>query len=218
MPLSGLALPFATEGVPGAAPEHGRQVEAAVNSVALLRRDHYDIAAMVGVLEATVCRLEQDRHVDRQMLAGLLGFFDRFVGKSHDLKEEQGLFPLLAAAGGATAAQVAILVAQHEAQRALLRELVRKFERLWQDQPGARALLVPTVRSYASLVGEHLRIENQWIPEMAACAVSRAQDERLCREFEEIERKGIGATGREWYNQLITDYRDIVSAWGQWPS
>lgn len=189
-----------------------------MNSVAALRRDHYDIAVMSEVLEATAARLEQDRYVDRRMLAGILGFFGRFMGESHDLKEEQGLFPLLAAAGGTTAAQVAILVAQHEAQRAVLRELSRKFEQLSQGQRGARASLISMARSYASLVGEHLRVENQWIPDIAACAVSRAQDERLCRQFEEIERKGIGATGREWYNQLIADYRDIVSTWGQWPS
>lgn len=186
-----------------------------MNSVAALRSDHYDIVAMSGVLEATAARLEQDRHVDRQMLAGILRFFDRFVGESHYLKEEQGLFPLLEATGGAAATQAAILLAQHEAERAMFRNLSRKFEQLCQGQPGARASLISTARSYASLVGDHLRVENQWIPEMAACVLSSTQDERLCRQFEEIERKGIGATGREWYNQVIADYRDIVSTWGQ---
>ena len=29
-----------------------------------------------------------------------------------------------------------------------------------------------------------------------------------------IEGSAIGATGREWYNQVIADYRDIVATWG----
>jgi hypothetical protein len=99
----------------------------------------------------------------------------------------------------------------------MLENVSRKFE-LCQAQQQGRGSWIAAAYSYGSLVDEHLRVENQWIPEIAACALSPAQDERLCRKFDEIERSGIGATGREWYTQLIADYRDIVSTWGQWPS
>jgi hemerythrin-like domain-containing protein len=62
-----------------------------INSVAALRWDHSDIETMCSVLEAAVSRLEQGGYVDRQMLSGILRFFDQFVGQSHQLKGEQAL-------------------------------------------------------------------------------------------------------------------------------
>ena len=184
-----------------------------VSSIAALRRDHSDIDSMCSVLDALAVRLNQGRYVDPQMLAGVLGFFDRFFGESHQMKEEQGLFPLLSPTSRSAAALVSLLVVQHAAQRAMIRDLSDQLQQLSQDRPAVRESLALTARTYIASVREHLRIEDQWFPEVAAPLLSPQDDECLCRQFEHIERLGIGATGREWYNQVIADYRDIVSTW-----
>jgi len=181
------------------------------NSLAELMRDHSDIEAMCSVLDAALARMEQGGYVDRQMLSGVLLFFDRFVGRSHLVKEEQGLFPLLRDAGAQPAAVVAILIAHHSTHRAMVAELSAMLEQLPRALPGGQNAFMIAGRRYFASVRDHLRMENERLPAMCDAVVRPPQDESLFRQFALIERAAIGATGREWYNQVIADCRDIVA-------
>jgi len=185
-----------------------------LNSIAELMRDHCDIEAMCSVLEAALARTEHGGYVDRQMLSGVLLFFDRFVGRSHHVKEERGLFPLLLDAGGQPAAVVETLVAHHAEERAVVAELDALLEQLPRASSDQWNTFAIAGRRYIASIRDHLRMENERLPGMCAAVVQPSQDDALCRQFAVIERSAIGATGREWYNQAIADYRDIVATWG----
>jgi hemerythrin-like domain-containing protein len=182
----------------------------------MLRRDHYTIGTMLGVLEASVDRLRQERYVDVQMLSGILRFFEQFVGKCHQAQEETALFPLLTLREDGVAL-VPALMRQHECQRESVRLVADALRRLQQGNGGALDALVFNVRAYGARVRAHLLVEDPFFTDVAATVLTPARDEELLREFNRIERAAIGATGREWYNQLVSDYRDIVSTWRHWP-
>jgi len=175
-----------------------------------LGRDHYDKEAMLLVFEASVNRLEQGRYVDPEMLTGIVRFFDQFVGQCHQVKEETVLFPILESSRAGMGV-VPALRQQHRSQREMVGLLARTL-----DAGGVEALGVET-RRFVGRVREHLSDERRCFAKVAADLLSPAQDEALARQFESIERSSIGATGREWYAQLVADYRDIVSTWGHWP-
>jgi hemerythrin-like domain-containing protein len=175
-----------------------------------LRRDHYDKETMLAVFEAAVDRLEQGRYVDAEMLTGIVRFFDQFVGKCHQVKEEAVLFPLLESSQ-AVVTVVPALRQQHESQRESVGVISRALEM------GRLEGLGLETRTYVASVREHLSIERRFFAEVEADLLSPAQDEALARQFEIIERRSIGPTGREWYTQLVADYRDMVSTWGHWP-
>jgi hemerythrin-like domain-containing protein len=185
-----------------------------LNSIAELMVDHGGIDAMCSVLDAGLTRMEQGRDLDRQMLSGLLLFFDRFVGRSHYVKEERGLFPLLREAGAEPAAVLETLVAQHAEHRAMVAELGAMLEQLPRASGGLQSTFLTAGRRYIASVRGHLRMEDEQLPGMCAAVVQSPQDESLCRQFAVIERSALGPTGREWYHQVIADYHDIVATWG----
>jgi len=192
----------------------GRPGGDTLNCVAQLMSDHWDIDAMCSILEAALERMEHGGDIDRQMLSGILLFFDRFVDCSHHVKEERVLFPLLRHAGVQPAAVVETLVAQHAEDRALLAELAAMLEQLPRASSDRQNPFVIAGRRYIASVRDHLRMEKERLPGMCAAVVQPPQDDSLCHQFAIIERSAIGATGREWYNQVIADYRDIVATWG----
>ncbi len=185
-----------------------------LNSVATLMRDHGDVEAMCSVFEAALTRMEQGKHVDIGMLAGTLLFFDQFVGESHQAKEEEALFPRLRALDERAAVLVEVLSAQHTDHRAMVRDLSAAAEQLASDPVGGQRPFILAARRYIASMRAHLQTENERLPEMCALALPPEQDDDLCRQFAEIERRSMGPTRREWYNQVIADYRDVVATWG----
>jgi hemerythrin-like domain-containing protein len=180
-----------------------------------LRRDHDTIGTMLGVLEASVDRLGEGQYVDAQMLSGILRFFEQIVGKCHQAQEETALFPLLTLPEEGVA-MVATLMRQHACQRESLGLVADALRQLQRGEGGALDALTFNVRAYGARVRAHLLVEDLFFTDIAAAVVT-AEDEELLREFNSIERAAIGATGREWYNQLVSDYRDITSTWAHWP-
>ncbi|MPZ20823.1 MAG: hypothetical protein GEV06_23385 [Luteitalea sp.] len=179
-----------------------------------LRRDHYDIEAMLAVFEAAARRLQEGRYVGPEMLAGILRFFRQSVCECHHEKEEAGLFPLLLASRR-EAELVCALTAQHATHRAMFEQTTQKLKLLQQKDAGARGTFIVHVRECVASVREHVGRENRLFDETVAALLTAAQDEELSSTFGSIERVTIGPTGREWYNQVVADYRDIVSTLGQ---
>jgi hemerythrin-like domain-containing protein len=179
-----------------------------------LRRDHSMIGTMLGVLEASVGRLRQGRYVDPQMQSGMVRFFEQFVGTCHHTQEETALFPLLTSSEQG-AAIVPALVRQHACQRDSLGLVADAFSRARRREGRALDALAFYVRAYTASVQAHLFLEDRFFAD--ATVLTAGQEEELSREFTRIERAVIGATGREWYNQLVADYKDITFTWEHWP-
>lgn len=168
---------------------------------------------MCSVLEAAVSRIEHGDYVDPEMIAGLVRFFDEFVHRSHQRKKEEGLFPLLRAAGGPVGALVDELVRRHRNQTALVEDLSHAFQQVRSDPSTSAQRFVAAARRFVAAMLDDGQFESEKLQPIVE-ELPPDEEEGLCRRFAEIERSALGPTGREWFNQVVADYRDIVAVWG----
>jgi hemerythrin-like domain-containing protein len=165
--------------------------------------DHHYIAGMLDVLDACAQRLRERGALDHDMAAGLRQYFDRFV-PTHERKEEEQLFPRLE--GDLQPAErqlLAVLRGEHrvcgDLRTALLPHIV----------PVASAELLTLAAAYGARKREHMRVEDRLLHN-----APRLSDQGLEEALVDVEREGLGPTGREWFIQMALDYTDIVATWG----
>lgn len=182
-----------------------------------LLRDHEEIAAMLHVVSACAARLQQDQYVDPGMLQGLDRFLQQLVGDCYFSKQRTVLLPHVRAVVPEEAAGTHQIAALRAAALAPMREFHGVVER------ALAAGIEPLVAEFGSVSStcvERLR---------AVLAAERPLLDRLRRlpqgdqralldTCAALERGSLGATGREWYTQLVADYSDIARTWTSWPA
>jgi hemerythrin-like domain-containing protein len=178
-----------------------------------LLRDHDDIAAMVRVLAATANRLRQGEYVDPEMLAGLDGFLRRFVVDCHFRKEDTIVFPHVRAVLPAETDRIFACTALHAgcvaAVEACHAVLARMHDR---GRAGLATELSAAAAPCVDRLTAHMASERPLL-ERFRRRPTDTEDQRLLDACAELERHCLGATGREWYAQVVADYADIVSTW-----
>jgi hemerythrin-like domain-containing protein len=183
-----------------------------------LREEHLAIGAMLDVFESALGRLEQGQPVALDMLRGLLQFAEWFTGASHDQKEERGLFPLVASQEVVAARAIGAFCRQHrDCDRSLIGAL-EAFDRLRRGAADMQPTFVAAARRYIAGRRRNLKSEEAWLRSGAAAAAADGAAASLEAGFGTIERAEIGPTGREWFRQVIDDYRDIAASWRGRPS
>ena len=178
-----------------------------------LLRDHDDIGVMVRVLRATVSRLQQGGYVDPDMLAGLDRFLRQFVVECHFRKEDTIVFPHLRAGLPEETDRIFACTALHARCAASLQACHMAVERVHDGGIGTLAAeLAAAAPPCLDLLTEHIAGERPLLERFRRCPPD-AEDEQLLEACAELERHYLGATGREWYAQLVADYADIVRSW-----
>jgi hemerythrin-like domain-containing protein len=181
------------------------------------RADYAHIDTMLSVLEACLTRLTRRQYVDPQMLRGVLRFFRDFVQGCHQLKVEALVFPLLARKRTAVESEaIGLLRSQYQSGGALLDEIAPLITQL-PDGRVDMARLMSSARRYINESRRHFLTERSLLEDLLPEGVAPDEDEALTSEFARLERNSIGPTAREWYTQMILDYRDIVSTWSHSP-
>lgn len=184
----------------------------------LLREEHRAIKTMLAALEAAASRLEAGWSVQPALFARAIDFFKSFVDGCHRLKEESALFPLLATRGlGPEISVVAALLAQHEALWAYLRNIDTAVKRMAAGDDGGREPLIASVRAYASLLYEHIRIEDEYFYPLAERCFSAADDQALADEFERAEQTCVRPRERDRCAKTIADFENLVATWWKGP-
>jgi len=155
-----------------------------------LHQEHELIAQVLAAVEPLSARLRRGDQVVLPTISGALDFFAAFVGRSHDAKEEQGLFPVLSRCG-ADAALLAALGAEHEEGRRLLAMLRPAAAH------GLDAEAIDLLAAYASLLGRHVANENTTLFPLADRILSTAAEARVRRAFDRVEKRALGPGGRD---------------------
>jgi hemerythrin-like domain-containing protein len=90
------------------------------------------------------------------------------------------------------------MMAEHETGRRQLARIRTLFTALQQRDPAALPLLVSEVSAYIRLMTQHMRKEEQSVYNVARTLLNRKDNERLAREFEEVEQEQIAHAFHEW--------------------
>ena len=190
---------------------HFGALDRRMRSLDALVDEHRAITAMLSIVEAATSRLERGENVPPDLFPDALDFFENFAGGCHHAKEEDVLFPLLAAHG--LGPETGPLLAQHDAARFQLRHMRAAVERLQGGDPQARDALIPSTRAYVDLLRAHIRLEDDYYYPLAAQGLSPGEDQRLLDRFDEIERTRTGAGERDRYRRMIAACQDLVATW-----
>lgn len=152
-----------------------------------LRAEHDVFLRALALLEGLGERLGNGTPVDRPTLDWLVAFFRNYVDRCHHGKEEQHLFPALERHGFPRhVGPVAVMLAEHEQGRALLRRMA--------EAEGAVA--AEAIRLYARLLRSHIDKENSVLFHLADQAVPEGEQAALGEAFAAVERATVGPEGR----------------------
>jgi hemerythrin-like domain-containing protein len=183
-----------------------------------LAQEYWQINTMLDVLDASVDRLNHHRYVDPQMWHGILRFFREFFHGCHYAKVDVLIVPLIAQTGTVPEVEeTALLQPWYESGCALLETLAH----LCPPRPEPTIMIeamTTTTRQYVGRSRRLVPVERSLVEGFLTRVLVAADDERLVAEFKRLEREHIGPTGREWYSQLVLDYRDIVATWSHGPA
>jgi hemerythrin-like domain-containing protein len=182
-----------------------------------LLQDHEEIAAMLHVVTACAARLEEGHYVDPPMLQGLDRFLQQFVGDCYFRKGRTVFLPFVRAALPGEAARThdlgglraRCLGPMRDFHVAIERALAAGPEHMVAEVASAAARAVVPLQAYLDAERPVLDRLRRLEAGDHAAAVQRCVD---------VELASLGATGREWYTQLVTDYVDIARTWTSWPA
>lgn len=125
-------------------------------------------------------------------LATLLRFLRRYADACHHAKEEQILFRELAAAGMPTqGGPIAVMLAEHDEGRALIRRVAQASEQL--DDPNARAEARAAARSFCELLRNHIDKENEVLYPMGRGLLDPSKDAQMLEQYEKYEAQVMSA-------------------------
>jgi hemerythrin-like domain-containing protein/glyoxylase-like metal-dependent hydrolase (beta-lactamase superfamily II) len=147
-----------------------------MKAVQELREEHRRVELM---LEQAVASLEP---FDKAGLAAPLSFFEAVYEGQHERKEEEVLFPALAARLGEMAAgPIRVMEKEHRLARAFVRAARHSLEAAGRGEPGAVARVISSVRSHSDLVRSHIRREETVLFVLAERALLDEDKEILAR-------------------------------------
>jgi hemerythrin-like domain-containing protein len=175
-----------------------------------LRHDHELIMRGLGVLHVIADRVERREPLADEPVQQILAFFRDFADTCHHAKEEDTLFPALAARGiPGRGGPIAVMLQEHQEGRSLLRALADAAGDL-EHRPEARARFADAARDYEALLGAHIDKENEVLFHLADRVLDAAEDARILAAFEHHERRlaalGEHAQQRRTIEALAAQY------------
>ena len=162
----------------------------AASPIAMLGLEHEVILRALALLERLGQSLESRVTVDRSPLSWLIDFFRTFADRCHHGKEEEHLFPALEAHGiPKDGGPLAVMRAEHEEGRALIRAMVEGDDRQ----------IAGAIRGYVALLRTHIDKENSVLFPLAERLLSEEEQRALAHAFQEVEQ----AQGPDIHERLL---------------
>jgi hemerythrin-like domain-containing protein len=184
-----------------------------MRGVETLQDEHTGVLTVLTQLDRAVDAAERGLPVPAAIFSDIQEFFAVFVDRCHHTKEEQAVFPLLGPDG---AALIERLEAEHDTGRRLARAYTDAVID-YAAEPAAAPGLARAARDYGAFLRRHIEIEATELFPLMARTLTAEEDDRLVREFDEIEEKQIGPGTHERLHGMIDSLApriDGVSAGG----
>jgi hemerythrin-like domain-containing protein len=171
-----------------------------------LRADH---ELILGVAESLSVVVEADpESLDYETVARCISFFRLFADACHHGKEEDLLFPALAAQGlPQEGGPVAVMLHEHEESRALLRSMSTSVEGAKLSQSGAAEDLMNAAKEYIELITAHIGKENNILFNIADELIDGQDCRDLCAAYDELSEQRYEGYSK---HELVDIAREII--------
>ena len=166
----------------------------------ILMSEHRVIERVLIALEIATTHLEAGEAITPAFFIEAADFAKGFADGCHHMKEEGVLFPAMEAAGlSKQSGPLAVMLAEHEEGRRLVRGMRQAAERLQGGETAARQEVVVNGQGYVNLLRSHINKEDNILFPMADRIIPQEQHASLYEEFERIEHEETGEGVHEKY-------------------
>lgn len=176
---------------------HAHQHAHAGSPTQILKDEHTLILQALDGLERKLAALEAGAAPDRTYFEKAVKFIRTFADECHHGKEEDLLFKTMVDRGfPLQGGPIAVMLSDHEAGRAYIREMAEASAAVGQD-PAAAGKIVRSGRAYIQMLRPHIDKENMILYAMADNLLSPQDQTKLGEAFERFETEKIGADVHE---------------------
>jgi hemerythrin-like domain-containing protein len=157
-------------------------------------------------------RLSDGDKVPPELLQQLVDFIRNFADHYHHAKEEDHLFPELAAYGiPVTGGPIGCMLHEHEVGRALVAEMVRTTEAYRGGDADAGRSFVQSARQYIDLLTLHIQKEDNVLFRIAETVLDEGALASLGQSFAAAE-ASLGGDLRAQYDRIVSELEYALTA------
>jgi len=176
-----------------------------MRSIEILMNEHRVIERALTLLELATVKMEGGVKVPLEALNMLLKFFQVFADRCHHGKEEDVLFPLLEVRGvPRDGGPIEVMLYEHQVGRSYVKALRESLEVL-DKYVEAKTKFINNALNYISLLRNHIYKEDNILFKIALQVLTKDDNEKLMREFENVENR----IGPEVHEQLVKSLDNI---------
>ena len=174
------------------------------NATEVLMSEHRGIERMLTALEREIPRLEAGDATPLPVFVQGVDFLRGFADRCHHHKEEQHLFPTLAAKGvPVEGGPIGVMLQEHDQGRAYIRAMGAAIERYQAGEQAALKDLAAAARGYTQLLRQHIWKEDNVLFPIANQALSADEQQTLSETFERVEVEVMGVGTHERYHRML---------------
>lgn len=178
-----------------------------------LKDEHGGVKVMLRIIGKICDRMESGKKVPVQHLEQILEFLKVFVDTCHHGKEEEHLFPALAAAGvPLDGGPIGRMLQEHEKGRAFVRGMGAAARAYAEGAATGAADFVSNARGYAQLLLEHIDKEDNVLYPIADARLTAETQAALSVAFERVEEERVGHGRHEAFHALMDRLRGEYGA------
>jgi hemerythrin-like domain-containing protein/Uri superfamily endonuclease len=172
----------------------------------VLMSEHRGIERMLAAMERNLGKLESGDTSAVRLFEQAVDFLRVFADHCHHHKEEQQLFPALAAHGiPVEGGPVGVMLHEHEVGRGHIREMAIALAGAKAGDPASLHDLTTAARAYIDLLRDHIAKEDNVLFRMADRALGPDEQQRLVAEFDRIEAEEMGPGVHERYHAMLDE-------------
>ncbi len=153
-----------------------------MKSTDLLMQDHKIILRSLDILEEMAGKVRNGERLDPEDVEALLHFLRSFEDEDHQTKEETALFPQLMQSAPAEERSFRQMLFEHDQERSL----VGGLEEALKTEKGTD--FISYAHRLSAILRNHIYKEDNILFDIVEKCLSKQQDEKVAREFEDFDR------------------------------
>jgi hemerythrin-like domain-containing protein len=177
-----------------------------MNPTETLKHEHQIVLLIMKAAEDEVKYMTEGGTLRAERVEKMVDFSRNFTDRCHHAKEEKHLFIMLQQRGlPAGGGPVAVMLAEHEMGRKLIRAIAEALPKAKTGDAPAVTAVRDNLKAYVELLRSHIQKEDNVLFPMADRLLSATDQKVLAEEFDKIEAEEMGEGTHEKYHQLAHD-------------